>query len=193
MLFLIFFAKNLFMKKIFWILFLLIISISIVGILFFSSNNYSSKSNADYLRIHIRANSNSEIDQNIKYKVKDALVEYLTPKISNCKTKRDVEYLVEYEKQSLEKVANDILKQSGFDYVSNIKICSEIFPTRTYEGYTLESGIYDAVIVELGKAEGNNWWCVIYPPLCFTNYSSSNIQSIVYKSKIWEIISQFFS
>mgnify|MGYP002521854701 CR=1 FL=1 len=84
-------------------------------------------------------------------------------------------------------------KQAGLNYKSNIKIDREVFPTRTYEGYTLESGIYDAIIVELGSAKGNNWWCVIYPPLCFTNYSSANNQSVVYKSKIWGIIKQFFS
>ena len=62
-----------------------------------------------------------------------------------------------------------ILRQKGFNYVSNVKINNEYFPSRTYENTTLESGYYDAVIIELGEAKGDNWWCVMYPPLCFVN------------------------
>ncbi len=152
-----------------------------------------SPSNADYLRIHIRANSNSDVDQSIKYKIKDEFVQYLTPKIALCKTKADVVNVICNQTTNLQNLADGTLKQAGLNYKSNIKIDREVFPTRTYEGYTLESGIYDAIIVELGSAKGNNWWCVIYPPLCFTNYSSANNQSVVYKSKIWGIIKQFFS
>lgn len=152
-----------------------------------------SNNNADYLRIHIRANSNSEIDQEVKYKIKDEFVSYLTPKIALCTSKHDVVNLINIEHNKLVNLADTVLKDNGFNYTSNILIRSEMFPTRNYEGYTLESGVYDALIVELGEAQGNNWWCVIYPPLCFTNYSSNNLSSVVYKSKIWEIIKKFFN
>lgn len=181
------------MKKLFIVLILVIFCLCLVGVLHSPIKENNKISNNDYLRIHIRANSNSDIDQKIKYAIKDAYVEYLTPMIAVCKTKQDVVDVVMIEKLNLEYIADNILKKNGFNYLSNVKICSEMFPTRSYEGYTLESGVYDAVIVELGEAIGNNWWCVIYPPLCFTNYSSTNAQSVVYKSKIWEIISQFFS
>ena len=179
------------MKKLTIILILFICICVFVGC--FLGGNTSNGSKADYLRIHIRANSNDEIDQDVKYKVKDALVEYLTPKIAFCKSKTETVELIINEKENLENLANEVLQNSGFDYSSNIKICSEMFPTRTYENYTLESGIYDAMIVELGSARGNNWWCVIYPPLCFTNFNQTNSTSVVYKSKILEIIKQFFS
>ena len=81
--------------------------------------------------------------------------------------------------------------KNGFNYVSNIKINNEYFPTRTYANTTLESGYYDAVIIELGEAEGDNWWCVMYPPLCFVNKNENNMQ-IKYKSKIWEWINSLF-
>lgn len=189
----IFYGKNYVMKKLFIVLLCIVIVLVLIGLSGFEKSSSCSKNNADYLRIHIRANSNSDIDQKIKYAIKDAYIQYLTPKIAECKTKGQVVNLVEAEKENLENIADEILIANNFDYVSSVKICSEMFPARTYENYTLESGIYDAVIVELGNAQGNNWWCVIYPPLCFTNYSSSNLQSIVYKSKIWEIIKQFFS
>ena len=84
---------------------------------------------------------------------------------------------------------NKLLKQKGFNYVANVKINNEYFPTRTYSNTTLESGYYDAVIVELGSAEGDNWWCVMYPPLCFvpskTDTSNGNV---VFRLKILDII-----
>jgi stage II sporulation protein R len=143
--------------------------------------------NEKYLRIHIRANSNEQIDQSIKYQVKDCLVNYLTPYIAKCNSKSQVEELFTDNKQRLESIVDNLLKTSGFSYRSNIVVRSEKFPTRVYEDFTLEEGFYDAVIVELGKAEGDNWWCVVYPPLCFTG----NESGIVYKSKILEIIRNF--
>lgn len=183
------------MKKIFVACIIIVISLSIFGIIFSSQNQIGTNklTNADYLRIHIRANSNDEVDQNIKYQIKEKYIEFLTPKIAFCSSKQDVVNLVDAEKTNLENLANSVLKENGFEYQSKVSIKSEMFPTRTYEDYTLQSGVYDALIVELGKAEGNNWWCVIYPPLCFTNYQTTNFSSVVYKSKIWEIIKQFFS
>ena len=181
------------MKILFYVSISIILCLSIFGVVTNFSQNNDLKTNADYLRIHIRANSNSVLDQEIKYQIKDKFVEYLTPKVAFCNSKADVEKMILQEKNNLESLANKILTENNFDYCSNVKICSEMFPSRTYDGLTLESGIYDALIVELGKANGNNWWCVIYPPLCFTNFSQTNSSSVVYKSKILEIIRQFFT
>lgn len=154
-------------------------------------NNSVVIQNTEYLRIHIRANSNDENDQNVKYLIKDELLNYITPSVSECKTKQQLEnYFVE-NKKDLTNFVNNILKEQGFDYISNIKLNNEYFPTRTYGEVTLESGFYDAIIVELGNAEGNNWWCVAYPPLCFM-YESSNFGNITYKSILLEIINKFF-
>lgn len=179
------------MKKTTIICVALLLILIVMG-LAFSAQPQQQLQNADYLRIHIRANSNDVDDQNIKYTIKDAMVEFLAPKLAFCASKQQVVELINNNTQQLENLANCTLKAHGFDYVAKIKIDSEMFPTRTYEGYTLQSGVYDAIIVELGSAAGNNWWCVMYPPLCFVNYSAENSQNIVYKSKIWEIIKQFF-
>lgn len=179
------------MKKILIFCLFVIVVISTLGVVSTLSNN-SGLSNSDFLRIHIRANSNNMLDQNVKYKIKDNIVEYLTPKLAICDTKQKVVDMILQERTNLENSTNLLLKNNGFDYKSNIKINQEAFPTRTYEGFTLESGVYDAIIVELGSACGDNWWCVIYPPLCFVN-SSNTSNNVVYKSKIWEIINQFFN
>ena len=141
----------------------------------------------EYLRIHVRADSNEVEAQTVKYAVKDAVVKYLTPYIAECESKRQAETLLNSKKEYLEEIIDNLLKNNGFSYRSNIVVRSELFPTRVYEDFTLEEGFYDAVIVELGKAEGDNWWCVVYPPLCFTG----NESGIVYKSKILEIIKDF--
>ena len=88
----------------------------------------------------------------------------------------------------LKKIADGILETNGYDYKSTVKLNCEEFPTRSYGELTLEKGFYDALIVNLGSGEGDNWWCVVYPPLCFVNGNAP----YVYKSKLLEIIDEFF-
>ena len=145
----------------------------------------------DYLRLHIRANSNSEIDQNIKYEIKDELVEFLTPYFCNVTSKNEAVEIVNNLKEKMSEICVDILRKNGFNYSANVKINNEYFPTRTYSNTTLESGYYDAVIVELGCAEGDNWWCVMYPPLCFI--TRENQTEITFKSKIVEWFKSLFN
>ena len=147
-----------------------------------------SQVNTEYLRIHVRAQSNSSVDQEVKYEVKDAVVEYLTPHIAQVSTKEQAKKMLKGNLRQIENVANTVLREKGFDYDCKAKLTSEEFPTRVYEGFTLEQGIYDALILELGSAKGDNWWCVVYPPLCFTGEGQNQY---IYRSKIVEIINQF--
>lgn len=146
----------------------------------------------DYLRLHIRANSNSEIDQKIKYEIKDAMVKFLTPHLCNVQNKEKAIEVINNYSGVIKSTCLSILNEKGFNYSVNIKINNEYFPTRTYSNTTLESGYYDAVIVELGEAKGDNWWCVMYPPLCFVNKNETTNQ-IKYKSKIYELWNKIFN
>ncbi len=148
--------------------------------------------NTEYLRIHIRANSNSEIDQSVKYKVRDAVVEAMIPLLSDCQTKKQAENVISNNFSYIESVANNVLKTNGFNYISKARLANEEFPTRSYDGIVFEQGFYDALILDLGEAEGNNWWCVVYPPLCFLK-TSTNGEDAIYKSKLVEIIKSFFN
>ena len=142
-----------------------------------------------YLRVHIRANSNSEEDQAVKYKVRDAVVEFLTPVVAECESKDEAIKAITKKLSEAEKVAERVLEANGYSYGAKASIRKEEFPTRVYESVTLEAGVYDALILELGTGKGDNWWCVVYPPLCFTSGSGN----IIYKSKIAEIIKKFFA
>lgn len=148
-----------------------------------------SAENAAYLRVHIRANSNSEEDQAVKYLVRDKVVEYLTPTVADCETKEEAMDKIGDKLSEIAAVADGVLKANGYDYGAKASLRQEEFPTRVYETVTLAAGVYDALILELGTGTGDNWWCVVYPPLCF----AAGNQNIVYKSKIAEIIQEFFN
>ena len=145
----------------------------------------------DYLRLHIRANSNAVVDQNVKYEIKDLTVKYFSEYLGNVKSKKEAEDVVNRLSENLKVKCLNLLKSKGFNYSVNIAIKNEFFPTRTYSNTTLESGYYDAVIIELGEAKGDNWWCVMYPPLCFMNKNENTMQ-IKYKSKIVEWFCKLF-
>jgi stage II sporulation protein R len=138
------------------------------------------------LRIHIRANSNSAEDQAVKYRIRDEIVDYLTPYVACCEDRKAAEETLASRLEEVEKRARIALLSEGFDYGVSAQIVTETFPTRVYDGYTLPSGEYRALILYLGEGIGDNWWCVVYPPLCF-----SATQNVVYKSKIVEIIEKW--
>jgi len=173
------------MKKILAVLAVLaaiIATIAIVG------NQKSEEVQTDYLRIHVRANSNSQTDQSIKYIVKDEVVKFITPYAAQCTDKQTAMEIIEGILTQIERVCDRVLASHGFNYKSKASVRSEQFPTRVYGDLTLESGLYDALIIELGSGTGDNWWCVIYPPLCFTSGSAD----VRYRSAIYDIINKFF-
>ena len=142
---------------------------------------------ADYLRIHVRANSNSAEDQQVKYEVKDEVVKFITPFVKECVDKERAIEVMTGLLPEIEKVCDKALRERGYTYGARAQIRDEKFPTRVYGDLTLDEGVYDALIIELGSGTGDNWWCVIYPPLCFTSGSAS----VQYRSAIMDIINKF--
>lgn len=145
-------------------------------------SNTACESQTEYLRIHVRANSDSVADQKVKYEIKDEIVKYLTPIIEDCTGKNDAIEKIRKSESAVNRLIDRLLLQKEFNYTAKISIRREVFPTRVYDGTTLPAGEYEAVIVELGKAEGANWWCVVYPPLCFLG------GKVKYKSRIGELL-----
>ena len=159
----------------------------------FVFNDKSNNAEYDYLRVHIRANSNEEVDQVVKYLVKDEVVNFVTPYLIDCDTKQKSIETLNGLIDEIENVCDAVLVENGFTYKSHVKINKEKFPTRSYDNVTLEAGVYDALIIELGSGSGDNWWCIVYPPLCFVNKSCNNEQNIQYQSYLIEIIEKYFS
>lgn len=148
--------------------------------------------NARYLRIHIRANSNAECDQDIKYIIKIQVVRYLTPFLEEVSTKEEALSVIVQRLSGIEEVCKKTLKEKGYGYGVKASVTKEDFPSRSYGGRTLAAGVYDSLIIQLGEAKGDNWWCVVYPPLCFIGKEDVNAQGFYYISKLKEIIDKFY-
>lgn len=119
------------------------------------------------LRFHVLANSNSPADQAVKLKVRDAVGTYLEPLLENSHTKESCENIVSENLEQITEIANETLLENGYDYGATAKISSTDFPEKAYGSYTFPSGTYDALNITLGRGGGHNWWCVLYPNMCF--------------------------
>lgn len=119
------------------------------------------------LRMHVIANSDSTEDQAVKLKVRDAVLEAGKNLFDGSLTAADAETVLESDKQALQSAAETVLRENGFSYDVRVEIGKDFFNTRTYDDkVTLPAGEYEAVRVILGEGKGQNWWCVMFPPLC---------------------------
>ena len=143
---------------------------------FISAQSYvtavsSNLSNAVF-RLHVIANSNTNEDQSLKLKVRDSLIEYMNNICSNCSTKEESISIAKSHQSNFQKIAEETIRENGFNYSVKIKIDNFYFPTKNYGDITLPAGLYDALRVEIGEVKGENWWCVMFPSLCFIDISS---------------------
>lgn len=118
------------------------------------------------LRLHILANSDSDEDQALKLKVRDEILKVSENIFDGAIDKEDAISCAEKNIETFEKVAESVIKKEGKDYPVKISVAKATFDTRQYDGFTLPAGEYDAVRVLIGKAEGKNWWCVMFPAMC---------------------------
>lgn len=160
--------KNL--KMVIILSFLLFLYTSVCAISY--AQNVSSDIANSVFRLHVLANSDSQEDQDLKYKVRDNLLEYMNSICGNCKSKQEAIRLVEENKDSFKEIALHTIQEQGYSYSVNINIGNFEFPTKNYGDISLPAGYYDALRVEIGEAKGQNWWCVMFPPLCFVDISS---------------------
>ena len=120
----------------------------------------------DTLRLHILANSDSEVDQAIKYEIRDRILEKYGEALDDAKSFEDAEARIGSITPAIESDVDAWLEEAGYDYTSEVTLGVEWYDTREYEDFSLPRGYYTSLRVMLGEAEGQNWWCVMYPPLC---------------------------
>ena len=164
------------MKKILYILsiiFLLIIFINM-------KNNQTIQDES--IRFRIIANSNSLEDQNLKKLIKRELEISLFPLLQNSQSIYETRNIIHQNKNLID----EILSKYNIDYDINYGI--NFFPEKEYDDYVYQEGNYESLVIKLGKAKGNNWWCVMYPPLCLIDQNSNNKEDIEYKLYIKEIL-----
>lgn len=123
-------------------------------------------------RLHVIANSDSAEDQNLKYIVRDKILEYINSISSNESSKEDVINLAKENINEIQKIAENTINENGYNYLVKLNIGNFAFPTKTYGDISFPAGFYDALKIEIGEAKGQNWWCVMFPPLCFVDVTS---------------------
>lgn len=167
------------------------------------------------IRLHVIANSDSEFDQSVKLEVKDEITKYLSPLLANSKSVFESETVIKNSVCEIEKIAENVLERRGAPYKAKASLSLRDFPTKRYSNVTLPAGTYKALCIDLGSACGQNWWCVMFPPLCLNsstlsmpenskNYLKENLNEdsfaivntnededmmIVYRFKIFDYIS----
>lgn len=120
------------------------------------------------VRLHVLANSDLQCDQEQKLQVKDAIVGYLQPKLQHFENKSQAIQYLQEQIPNLEKLANTVLEKAGSTYRATVTIDTTAFDKRDYETFSLPAGVYDSLRVQIGAAEGKNWWCVVFPTLCMS-------------------------
>lgn len=145
------------------------IAIGIVTAVIFSICSFAKTSEeirSDVLRLHVIANSDSSVDQNLKLRLRDYILEEGEEIFDGSVNVENAVKKIEPKLAELENSAETFVKNAGFDYDVKITLSNEYFTTRTYESVTLPAGKYLALRVVIGSGEGHNWWCVMFPPMC---------------------------
>lgn len=146
-------------------LFILISAISYVDAV---SNNIADS----VFRLHVIANSDSKEDQELKLKLRDELLSYMNIISKDSTNKQEAMQIANEHKEEFTQIAEKVIKENGYNYTVNVQIGKADFPTKYYGDITLPAGTYDALKVQIGEAKGQNWWCVMFPPLCFVDVST---------------------
>ena len=128
----------------------------------------------EVFRLHILANSDEDYDQQLKLKVRDKVLLYTESLFEKARSKEEAENLISNNLQDICNTAQKEVTDNGYDYTVTAQITKMYFTTRTYESYTLPSGMYDALRITIGSGEGHNWWCVMYPSICISSEKSQD-------------------
>ena len=155
---------------------LLIVIIAVSGLVGYYRVSYAGNLEAvtegiseSIIRFHVRANSDSQEDQEVKLKVKEAVVDYIRPALSESDSLSESRAILEAERDNIRNVAIKTLRDNGFMEDVSVYFEKSYFPVKSYGDVTFPAGYYEAFRVDIGDAEGKNWWCVLYPPLCFVD------------------------
>lgn len=127
----------------------------------------------EVLRFHVLANSDSKEDQRLKMKVKEEILAYLKQKLPNAKSVKEAKKWTGSHEKDLERVADRTIREEGYSYSVKAELTESYFPQKTYGDVTFPAGEYEALRIKIGKAKGHNWWCVLYPNLCFVDATNA--------------------
>lgn len=155
---------------------ILILILFILYFIFYSfSYSYSVSTDLEenLFRLHILANSDSTEDQELKLYVRNKVIEYLHQ--YNFSNKSELIFFLKSNQTTLQQIIDNAIQEKGYTYTSSFEIENSFYPQKQYENITLPAGNYDGLKIKIGKAEGKNWWCVLFPPMCLINNSTCTL------------------
>lgn len=156
-------------------------SISIVFLLFYNISVFSYSCQTirdDVIRLHILANSDSREDQQLKLKVRDAILLECPDIFENTKSTEEAKKIIESQLEELTAITEKTIKENGYKYNVEVYFINEYFTTRVYDDVTLPAGKYLALKIIIGNGEGKNWWCVMFPSVCLPAAESNSIDTV---------------
>jgi len=133
--------------------------------------------NSNIIRLHVIANSDRQADQEVKYMVRDRIIRLLRQELISAKDYQEARKMIIANRARIAAAAGETVADAGYSYAVDVKLCRSDFPTKAYGNVVLPQGEYEALKVTLGEAQGANWWCVLFPPLCFVDISGTAMEN----------------
>ena len=142
------------------------------------------------IRFHVLANSDTDEDQELKIKVKNEIIEYLDPYLKDSDSLETSRKILKDNEKEVIDIANRVIKENGYNYGVTTELGKENFPEKSYGNITLPQGEYEAFRVIIGDGNGHNWWCVMFPPLCFTDVTKGKVEEDKSKEELDKAIEE---
>ncbi len=127
----------------------------------------------EIIRFHIKANSDREEDQALKLKIRDSILKEMEEKFKDTKSLDESREIIEENMMAMKSITEKVIKEEGEDYSVAVTLGQDNFPTRKYGNLVFPAGEYETLLITLGEGRGQNWWCVMFPPLCFVDITHS--------------------
>lgn len=174
---------------------LLIVSLVLIISIIYILNSYLTAQEAymdgirdEIIRFHVRANSDSEEDQALKLKVRDKILKETKYLLKESKSIDETRSIMKNNLDNIKYIAQKVLEDEGENYNVNVTFGIERFPTRKYGNLVFPAGEYEALVVDIGEGKGQNWWCVMFPPLCFVDITNGTPAHV--EEDLMEVLSE---
>lgn len=175
------------MKKTIFIILIIIISIFV-----YINVNAEVIIPGDAIRVRVVPNSNSVLDQNMKEKVKNYVSNYMTLKLDGVTSVDKAREVIEESQDELNGDIKKLFDDNNYEMDFTINFGKNHFPDKAYKGVIYDEGDYESLVVYIGEAQGDNWWCVLFPPLCLLEADENDTGEVEYKTLVGEVIDKIF-
>lgn len=175
------------MKKIIFVIIVFIISIFV-----YINVNAEIIIPNDAIRIRVLANSNNVVDQNIKKEVSEYVSKYMYVKLKDVQDVNEANIIINDSISDLEDKIKNIFAKNNYNMGFSIDFGDNYFPDKSYKGVLYKEGNYKSLVISIGEAKGDNWWCVLFPPLCLLEADELDTGEVEYKTIVSEMIESFF-